>query len=85
MVNTFFSLNLHQFRDIFGEPNTGVHKYRFFNIAIVDVVSVFIVGYIIYLYTGYSLINTLVILFIIGIIAHRMFGVRTQVDQILFP
>ena len=35
------------YKYIFGEPNTGVHKYRILDIAIVDVFSTILVSYII--------------------------------------
>jgi hypothetical protein len=33
-----------EYKNIFGEPNTGLHKIRIFDIAIVDVVATIIVG-----------------------------------------
>ena len=70
---------------MFSKPNTGPHKYRLFNIAIVDVVLTIILAYGISWFFEYPFLRTLGILFLIGIIAHRLFCVRTTVDKIIFP
>jgi hypothetical protein len=71
----------------FGKPDEGIHKYRdpIFNTAIVDVIFTIIGAFIISKYTDYSFIIILIILFILGIILHRLFCVRTTVDKFLFP
>ena len=57
----------------------------FFNTAIVDVIVTIIGAFIISKYTDYSFIIILIIIFILGIILHRIFCVRTTVDKFLFP
>jgi hypothetical protein len=74
-----------KYKDILGKPNEGVHKYRFFGFAIVDVLLVFPFVYIFTYYTNYSFWKTLVVTFLIGIFLHRLFCVRTRIDKILFP
>ena len=70
---------------MFGEPNTGLHKYRLFNIALVDLVSTIALAYVIHLYNPeYMFLHILVILFILGIVLHRLFCVRTTIDKLLF-
>ena len=44
-----------KFANIFGKPNEGVHKYRLFDIAIVDVLATLVLGYIISKITNYNL------------------------------
>ena len=75
-----------KYKNIFGQPNKGVHLYRIFNIAIVDVVCTFILEYIIFIILGqkYKYWIILIILFIIGIICHRLFCVKTTIDKFLF-
>ena len=75
-----------KYKNIFGQPNKGVHSYRIFNIAIVDVVCTFILAYIIFIILGqkYKYWIILIILFIIGIICHRLFCVKTTIDKFLF-
>ena len=76
---------LSKYKDIFGKPNSGVHKYRFFGIAIVDVAETILGAWIISYYSGYSFVYTLGFLFILGIIVHRLFSVRTTIDKLVFP
>ena len=80
---------LEKYKDYFGKPGTGSHKYRFLNFAIVDVLATIVGVYIIYVllkYFGY-IVNFWILLvgmFILGNFLHRIFGVRTTVDKILF-
>jgi len=74
-----------QYKDALGEVGKGVHSYRIFNIAIVDVLLTILGAYIIHLFTpSYSFISILIFLFVLGVILHRIFCVRTTVDKILF-
>jgi len=75
-----------KYKDIFGKVGEGVHSYRIFNIAIVDVILTILAAFIIHLFLPkYSFIYILILLFITGIILHRLFCVRTTVDKLLFP
>jgi hypothetical protein len=65
-------------------PDTGIHKYKIFGIAIVDVVLTIIAAFILSIVFKVKFIYMLVILFIIGIISHRAFCIRTPVDKWLF-
>ena len=78
-------MNFCKYKNIFGEPGKGAHSYRIFNIAIVDVLFTIILVYLICWFTNFPFWRTLVLTFIIGILAHRLFCVRTTVDKILFP
>ena len=70
---------------MFGAPNTGLHKYRIFNIAIIDLVFTIVLAYIIHKYNPkYKFIHILSILVITGIFLHKLFCVRTTVDKLLF-
>ncbi len=73
-----------EYKDIFGKPNQGAHSFRLGNIAIVDVLLTIIAAYFIATYFKLNLMATIGTLFALGIIAHRLFCVRTQVDKILF-
>lgn len=77
--------SLCKYKNMFGEPNTGIHSHRLFGVAIADVIMTIIGAALFSYFTGYNLLYTLVILFILGIIAHRVFCVRTAVDKFLFP
>jgi hypothetical protein len=74
-----------KYKNIFGKVGKGVHSIRIFNVAIVDVLFTIIGAYIIYLYfPKYNYFLILLILFLIGIICHRIFCVRTTIDKLLF-
>jgi hypothetical protein len=77
-------MNLCQYKDIFGKPGEGAHSYRLFNVAIVDVIFTIIAAYFIAKRYKWCFSKTLVSLFLLGIIAHRLFCVKTTVDKILF-
>ena len=76
--------DLCKYKDIFGKPNQGAHSYRIFNIAIVDVLLTILVAYLLSIFTGYKFVYTLIFMFILGIISHRIFCVRTTIDKLLF-
>ena len=78
------SLDLCQYKDIFGRPREGAHAYRIFDIAVVDVAATVFLAFIIARLFGLSFWKSLVVLFIIGIISHRAFCVRTTVDKWVF-
>ena len=74
-----------QYKNIFGKVNEGIHSYRIFNIAIVDVLLTILLSFIIYLFIPkFNFIYILLAIFIIGIILHRLFCVSTTIDKLLF-
>lgn len=73
-----------KYKDILGKPNEGFHKYRIFNIAIVDVLLTIFAAFIISFFSKINFFIILILLFIAGIILHRIFCVRTTVDKLLF-
>lgn len=79
------SIDLCDYRDVFGKPNEGAHKYRIFGVAAIDTILVIIVGFYIHYMKGWNLFTVLAVLFISGIIMHRAFCVRTTIDKLLFP
>jgi hypothetical protein len=79
-------MDLCKYSNIFGAPNTGAHKYRFFDIAIVDVIATIILGVFIksYFLKKTNIFKIMLFLFILGIISHRVFCVKTKIDSLLF-
>lgn len=77
-------MNLCQYKDIFGKPNKGVHSYRIFNIAIIDFLLTMIVAFIISYTLNKSFLYCFVLLFIFGIILHKLFCVNTTITKLLF-
>jgi len=78
---------LAKYRHLFGEAGvrTGMRTYRFYSISIYDTFFVLIFAYILSWIDGYPFWLNAIVLFILGIIVHRIFCVRTTVDKILFP
>lgn len=74
-------MSLCKYRSIFGEPGTGAHSFRIFNIAVVDVVVTVLAAVLI---SRRHFWKVLIALFVAGIVAHRLFCVRTTVDRMLF-
>ena len=74
-----------KYKNVLGTVNTGLHSYRILDIAIVDVILTILLAYIVKLiFPNKKFILILVLLFLLGIILHRLFCVRTTIDKLLF-
>ena len=91
------TFDLCQYKNIFGAPGTGIHKYRIFNIAIVDTVVVLLLALLItwIWYKKFAtkknkkhaiwvLLGTSIGLFLLGVLIHRLFCVDTAVNKKIF-
>jgi uncharacterized membrane protein YraQ (UPF0718 family) len=88
-------MGLCQHSDFFGKPGTSLHSYRILDIAVVDVVLTIVVACVLLVYLPKEIlekipgknkfISILAMLFLLGILSHRIFCVRTTVDKLLFP
>lgn len=83
-------MDLCKYSNIFGLPGKGLHKYKIFDIAIVDVMASILLAlfiYYIFKYFKYKIKFCCVLLFVflLGILMHRLFCVRTTIDKLLFP
>ena len=78
-------MDLCKYKNALGEPGKGIHSYRLFGVAIIDVIMTIIGALLISYLFNYNFIYTLLCLFLLGIILHRLFCVRTTVDKLLFP
>ena len=76
--------SLCNYSDLFGKPGEGIRKYRIFNISIIDVVLTMILAHILRSVFKISLITSLVLCFIAGIIVHQLFCVKTTINKLLF-
>lgn len=86
-ANIQTQIHIHMFcdyKDIFGKPREGVHAYRVFDVAIVDVLMTIFAALFISSRTGKPVAPILFVLFLMAILAHRMFCVRTTIDSVLF-
>lgn len=77
-------MRLCKYANIFGQPNEGVHKYRVFDFAIVDIICTILAGYLISKYFNKSLFLTILFMFIIAIFVHELFCVKTRLNTLLF-
>lgn len=68
------------YKDLFGAPNTGVHAYRVFNLAIVDVAATVAGAYLIHRGTRVGFAFVLGLLVLAGIVLHDVFCVRTMIS-----
>jgi len=77
---------LQKYKDIFGKPGKGVHRFRVCNLAIVDILLTVLLAKIIQVgvfpYISYSIV--LLCTFVLGIFMHLLFGVQTPIQKFLF-
>jgi hypothetical protein len=73
-----------QYKDVLGVPKKGIHSYRVMNIAIVDVLLTFLLSFIVTKINHISFWYNLLALFLLGILLHRIFCVKTTLDELLF-
>lgn len=78
-------MSLCKYKNALGIPDKGVHSYRFMGVAIMDVIMTILAAYLISIFFKYNFMYTTFALFILGIMLHRLFCVRTIVDKLLFP
>ena len=66
------------FKDIFGKPNTGIHKIKLGDTSIIDYFATIIGAMIISYYTDIPLVIMTIMLLLLGILLHILFGVNTS-------
>jgi len=74
-----------QYKNALGIPGQGIHSYRFMNFAVADVVMTIVFGYLLARTFRWNAVMTIGGFFLLGIVLHRAFCVRTTVDQWIFP
>lgn len=74
---------LKKYKNIFGKPGTGIHKYRFLGTAISDYILTILLAIIISYFTKIPLVLATILAFILGIILHIIFGVETNSTKYL--
>ena len=83
--HTIIVMNLCKYKEALGIPGQGIHSYRLFGVAIADVIMTIIGGFLFAWLFGWNTRYTIIGLFLLGIVLHRLFCVRTTVDKLLFP
>ena len=77
-------MDLCKYRDIFGQVGTGVHSYRLFGFALVDLVGTLAIAVLIARFFKINMIVTVLFAFAIGILMHRAFCVNTNLNVMIF-
>ena len=72
------------FDNVIGVPNVGIHSYRIFNVAYMDIIVVLIGSTLLAWLMNWSYMKTIVGMFIFGIVVHRVLCVSSTVDKTLF-
>ena len=80
-------MDLCRYRNLFGKPReqTGFRKYRLGGIALFDVLVTLLCTYLLSYLFKLPFLPTTAAAFLLGIVVHRLFCVRTAVDVMLFP
>jgi hypothetical protein len=78
-------MNLCPYKYILGIPNKGVHQYRIFGFALLDIIGTIIGAAILSYFFKWSYFKTLILLFILAEFLHYIFCVPTTVMKLLFP
>ena len=78
-------MNLCKYKNVLGFPGKGIHNHYIFPFAIMDFIMTIMFSFIISYLFNISFLWTTATIFILGIICHRVFCVRTEIDKLLFP
>jgi hypothetical protein len=73
-----------KYRDIIGKPGEGLHSMRLFGLSVYDVVISLAFAIIGSWITGYSVVILATLIFVSGIIVHRLFCVNTALNVAIF-
>ena len=78
-------LDLCKYKELFGIPDQGIHAFKIFGISVWDTLIAIAVALIIAWAFGWPYLHTIIGFLLLGIVVHRLFCVRTEVDKLLFP
>ena len=86
IILTYNMWKFGKYQHLFGKPKEGPHRFRIFNIAIVDVVLTLLLARFLnyHFFPDVRYVVVMFFTFILGIIMHRIFEVRTTIDKLLF-
>lgn len=79
-----FSNPLCKYKDIFGKPGTGGHSFKIYKFSVVDILLTIIGAVMIAFFFKLPYLQTIIAMFLLGILLHRLFCVRTTLDKLLF-
>lgn len=86
IFNSIITSTKEKIKKAFGEPDKGIHSYRIFNIAYLDVIFTMVGAFFIQrlFFPKRKYLEVLFLFFLSGIFLHRLFDVRTTIDKIIF-
>lgn len=67
-----------KYRNVFGNPNEGLHSYRIFNLAFFDIFFTLIASYFISIKLKISFYYITLFMFILSYFIHKLFCVKTR-------
>lgn len=73
-----------RYRHIFGKEKEGVHSTRLLDVAVYDFIGTVVIGLLLSHLFGWNIWRTLLILFIISLILHKLFCVQTTWTKFVF-
>lgn len=79
-------MGLCKYKDIFGKPRQGVHKYRIpvLDIALVDTVLTVLLSIVIAKIFKVSFLLTFIVFILLGVVVHKIFCVDTKFNSKIF-
>ena len=79
-------MNFCKYKDLIGKPREGIHAARipYVDLAFNDIGITVFGSIILAILFGWHPFNTVVVVFLLGILIHRLFCVRTTIDKLLF-
>lgn len=77
-------MSLCKYKNLFGIPGKGIHAFKIFGISVWDTLITIVCAIIIAWVAGWPYLKTIAVVFLLGIVVHRLFCVRTAVDKLLF-
>ncbi len=73
-----------KYKDVLGRPGEGFHSVRLFDLAVYDIAGTLLLAYLLSSFAKIPLYIAMALMFLLGIVLHRLFCVRTTVDKLLF-
>ena len=78
-----YKMKFCQYKDVLGVPEQGIHQYRLFGFAIVDVVMTIIGSYFLSMIINQPFWLTLLVIFVSGVFLHWLFCVETTFNKLV--
>ena len=75
--------SLAKYKDIFGKPGEGVHRFRILDVAAVDYTLTIAGSMLLAWGTKLPLVLATILMFTVGILLHWAFGVKTSAVEYL--